>query len=295
MIQYCMTSKTTFKKYGSTSPQLLTYSTGTRCIRMTLQTQERTYLCMCTETPNKNIPEMESFEMQVGCKIFSGRTFTATFFLEENLHSKLHLRLPRKSVPTAMFSKDFKIDRLYGTRTDGYSQRVARCAVIVSWLHGVFATDSEPYGVDVSFPMHHMILKEFHSGNDDTRLQQESTVVHPRPLGMEPERRYQQFMHGCVNHYNKKSERCWINEREHICSKMRQPEAVYNYSKFWVCQNANSYRAHGCTDRILKAESRSKTSRTTGTGEYIHEQLVGTHVHSERGRYGSARWRTPFA
>jgi prolyl 4-hydroxylase len=99
------------------------------------------------------------------------------------------------------------------------------------------AEDSSSYGVDVSFPMHHMTQKkEFHSTNDNAWLQQQqqqASTPSSLPLGTEPER-YQQFMEGCVNYYNNqnnKEERCWINERERIRLNLRQPAAVYNYTQ----------------------------------------------------------------
>lgn len=54
-----------------------------------------------------------------------------------------------------------------------------------------------------------------------------------QPLG-DVQRRYDDFMQSCVDHYDQtrgQGQRCWDTERERITMTLRQPKCMYNYTK----------------------------------------------------------------
>lgn len=86
-------------------------------------------------------------------------------------------------------------------------------AVAASLLqaHGIYAEEQEVYGVDHSFAVHHGIFDS-------------------SALGKERTQKYDDYMQGCRDMYEKKGNICDETERERLVMSVRQPQSMVNYT-----------------------------------------------------------------
>ncbi|KAI2501698.1 hypothetical protein MHU86_12766 [Fragilaria crotonensis] len=72
------------------------------------------------------------------------------------------------------------------------------------------AQEIAEYGADVSFPIHHAVLKD-------------------GPLG-DRNQIYKEYMDGCRKHYGKKAHSCDVSEEGRLAMSIRQPQSMVNYT-----------------------------------------------------------------
>ncbi len=76
------------------------------------------------------------------------------------------------------------------------------------------------YGVDVSFPVHHI------------------TFAQDQPLG-DRQKLYDDFMAGCRRHYSDNSQACDITEEDRVEMSVRQPASMQVSGKLFVLSTAS--------------------------------------------------------
>lgn len=92
------------------------------------------------------------------------------------------------------------------------------------------------YGVDVSFPMHHMKVSDNYQWlphNKDPehwRTPAKFAGTPVQPLG-DRQKFYDDFIQGCVKHYGKKGNRCISTEKDRVDMSLRQPQSMQNYTE----------------------------------------------------------------
>lgn len=96
-----------------------------------------------------------------------------------------------------------------------------------------------PYGVDISYPMHHSRVSTNypwlpHNMDPSLPVPDEFLDMPLQPLG-DVQSRYEHFIQGCVDYYNQhtqpKGERCYAGEQQRIAMTRSQPQSMYNYTK----------------------------------------------------------------
>jgi prolyl 4-hydroxylase len=91
------------------------------------------------------------------------------------------------------------------------------------------------YGVDVSFPIHHMDISNNypwlpHNTNPESNpVPNEYKDKALQPLG-DKQDMYNKFLSGCVDHYGKKGHICRSTEVERVAMSLRQPRSMQNYT-----------------------------------------------------------------
>ena len=91
-----------------------------------------------------------------------------------------------------------------------------------------------PYGVDVSFPIHHATISSNYAWlphNLDPSLpvpkQYKDMPVSPLPGVAE---RYENFMKGCMEKFGKRGKACLQTEQDRVEMSLRQPQSMQNYT-----------------------------------------------------------------
>eukprot|EP00804_Cyclotella_cryptica_P028038 CCRYP_003900-RA/>CCRYP_003900-RA protein AED:0.05 eAED:0.05 QI:130/1/1/1/0.66/0.75/4/550/424 len=77
-----------------------------------------------------------------------------------------------------------------------------------------FSSDTDSYGVDISFPIHHLSVKEDNN-----------------PFDVQSKRNdYNDFIKGCQTKYSSKAHLCTQTERERLEMNLNQPKSMFNYT-----------------------------------------------------------------
>ena len=132
------------------------------------------------------------------------------------------------------------------------SRRCLAHAILASWLlqtqllcEATWLVKEEPertpdepvsYGVDVSFPMHYPTVTNNYATlphnidpeHNPTPKEYEDMVV--QPLGNR-QAFYDDFVAGCVKHFDTKGRRCIETERDRVEMSLRQPQSMQNYTE----------------------------------------------------------------
>jgi hypothetical protein len=150
------------------------------------------------------------------------------------------------------------------------------------------------YGVDVSFPVHHI------------------SFAQDQPLG-DRQKLYDDFMAGCRRHYSGNSQACDITEEDRVEMSVRQPASMQvrvhvcivddvispvltasfpELHVYWFQEGSGTRQCLRSSFKLLEYALRSEGAREMVQRKHVCQQLEGTNIHGQRRRNIAAWWRT---
>jgi hypothetical protein len=158
---------------------------------------------------------------------------------------------------------------------------VSPSAAFWSTESGGVATDGErkeeaasietvPYGVDVSFPIHHATISNNYAWlphNLDPSIpvpdEYKNMPVTPLP-GVQA--RYEEFINGCVQKFGSRGQACLQTEQDRIEMSLRQPQSMQNYTKLGFKKIKTPQKLWNLLETFWKANKDKATLEKWGVG-----------------------------